>query len=275
VGIWFAAPLDQFPDYDKVTTTPTATNVNATYPASNLLLYDPTLPFISTAQSTVITWNFGAQKTFDVVSLIFTNLTELATWSLDGSNDGSAWSAIQASVGALAHFVTGQTVQTKKNMLRRNHTLWAGASPVTWQYLRVTLNSGSAGILPSIGRLYVGSRFKPATGWQYDSTLDFLDLSQRERTDRGALVLAPMTPLPGANVKMDFLTQTEMMDYIWEFNFWRGSAREMLACLDDTAGAIKWLQKNLLYCTIAEGRRISFDAFNAHSVSYQLESLAA
>lgn len=274
MGIWFAAPIDQHPDYDKVTTAPTATNVNSSFPAANLITYDPTQVMVATNQSTVITWNFGAQKTYDVVSLIYTNLTELATWSLDRSNDGSAWTPILASVGALAHFVTGQTVQTKKNMLRRNHTLWSGAAQ-TSQYLRVTLNSGSAGILPSIGRLFVGSKFVPSTQWQYGSSFDFNDLSQRERTDRGALVLAPQTPIPLANVKMDFLTQTEMMDYIWEFNYWRGSAREILACLDDTSGAIKWLQKNMLYATLAEGRRINFEAFNAHSVTWVLESLAA
>jgi hypothetical protein len=61
------------------------------------------------------------------------------------------------------------------------------------------------------------------------------------------------------------------MDFIYEFNYWRGSAREMLACLDveDT----KRLQKNTLYCTISDGRTISFDSYNAHSVSWVLESI--
>lgn len=272
MGIFFAAPIDEHPDYDKVTSTPTATNANSNYPIANILTYDPTQVFVSTAQSTVITWNFGSQKTFDVVALIYTNLTDIATWIVEGSNNGSSWTTIQGSTGALAHWITGQTVQNKKNMLRRNLCMWQGSTQ-TWQYVRVTVDSGSGSILPSIGRLFVGTKFRPATGWQYGSTIDFDDFSQKERTDRGAPVLAPQTPLPVASVKMDFLTQTEMQDTIWEFNYWRGSAKEILACLDDTN--IKWLQKNTLYCTISEGRRISFEAFNAHSVTWVLESLAA
>jgi hypothetical protein len=45
-----------------------------------------------------------------------------------------------------------------------------------------------------------------------------------------------------------------------------------MACLDDVDTAR--LQKNLLYCTIAEGRTISFDSFNTHSQSWTLESIA-
>ena len=68
-------------------------------------------------------------------------------------------------------------------------------------------------------------------------------------------------------------TKTEMMDYIWDFNYWRGGARAILACLDtdDT----RQLQKNLFYCTISEGRRISYDSYNTHSCTWILESIGA
>lgn len=274
MGIWFAAPIDQFPDYDKVTTTPTSTNANASFPAANLLKYDPTQVFMATATSCVITWDLGAIKTFDVISLLYTNLTDAATWTLELSTDNSVWNTVKAAGSpALAHYVAGQTTQNKRQMLRRNNVLYDSPSTLSYRYIRITPNSQVAGLFPSIGRLFVGTKFKPATGWQYGSSIDFTDLSQKDRTDRAAAILSPQFPLVVGNVKMDFLSQAEMEDYIFEFNYWRGAAREILACLDDQN--IKWLQKNLIYGTISEGRRISFEAFNAHSVQWVIESLAA
>ncbi len=272
MSIFFAAPIDEFPDYDKATTTPTSTLVDANFPVANLLTYDPTQDFRSTSTIPVITWDLGGAKEFDVIALISTNLRETATLQIERSSDGTTWTNLQAAgTLALAHSVVGQTTQNKKNMLRKNHTLFNSLTVQTYRYIRLSVNSQVTGLFPSIGRLFVGKKFVPSTGWQYGSNLGMNDLSRRERTDRGALIMDPMVPLPTADVKMEFLNKTEMMDFIYEFNYWRGSAREMLACLDveDT----KYLQKNMLYCTINEGRKISYDAFNTHACTWILESI--
>jgi hypothetical protein len=272
MSILFAAPIDQHPDYNKVTTTPTCSTADANFPAANLLTYDPTMVFTSTIQNPVILWDLGSARAFDVISLVYTNLTDVATLLIEGSPDNITYTTLQVGTTlALAHTVVGQTTQNKSNMLRHNLTLYLPSSPQTYRYIRITPNTQIGGVFPQIGRLFVGTKFVPSTGWQYGSSFSFGDMSKRERTDQGALVLNPLPAIISANVKMDFLTKNEMMDFIYEFNYWRGSAREMLACLDveDT----KRLQKNTLYCTISDGRTISFDSYNAHSVSWVLESI--
>jgi hypothetical protein len=271
MSIFFAAPIDGWPDYNKVTSMPTCSTENALFPATNLITMDPTQVFQSTDATPIINWNFGAQRSFDVVCLVGTNLTDVATMSIQGSNDNVSFTSIQGGATlALAHAVAGQTVQNKSNMLRTNMTLLNLATPQTWQYLRIVPNTQIGGVV-QIGRLFVGTKFVPSAGWQYGSQLNFDDMSPRQRTSRGTLVVDCIPGIRTATVKLDFLTKNEMYDFIYEFNYWRGASAEFLACLDveDT----KRLQKNLLYCNIAEGRTISFDSYNTHSSSWMLESI--
>lgn len=270
--IFFAAPIDQHPDYNKVTTTPTCSTQNANFPASNLLTMDPTQVFMSTIQNPVILWDLGASYSFDVISLVYTNLTDVATLLIETSPDNVTYTT-RYNGPALAHVIAGQTTQNKKNMLRVNHTLLNLSSAVTARYIRITPNTQIGGVFPTIGRLFVGTKFVPAYGWQYGSQLTFQDPSPKQRTTRGALVTDPMPAITGANVKLDFSSQTEMYDTIYEFNYWRSGSREILACLETDPAAQKWLQKNLLYCTITEGRTISFDSYNSHSSAWVLESI--
>lgn len=271
MSIWFAAPIDQFPDYNKVTTVPASTNVDAEFPAANLLNYDPTKVMRMTATSGVITWDLGSSRSFDVISLIHTNLDVTSTILVEASLDNVSWTTL-VSGRALAHVVDPVTDTHRKNLLRRNLTLFNSTTLRTFRYLRITVNSQVTLLHPSIGRLFVGTKFSPSTGWQYGSSFNFIDPSRRDRTDRGALILDPADPIIAAAVKTEFLSKNEMYDFIWEFNYWRGAGREFLACLD--AEDVLRLQKNTLYCTIAEGRQITHDAFNAHSQTWILESIA-
>lgn len=268
MSIFFSAPIDQHPDYAKVTTVPACTTTDPAFPVGNLLTFDPTQVFRSTNASPLIVWNFGSAQTFDVVLLIGTNLIDTSTIIVEGSNNGSTWTSLYNGL-ALAHAVAGQTIQNKRNMLRSNDTLLNLGAPVSYQYVRVT-PTVSSGVV-SVGRLFVGTKFVPSTGWQYGSQFTFTDISRKDRTDRGTLIVDSIPPIISANVKMDFLNKNEMMDFIWEFNYWRGTAKEFLACLD--VEDIPRLQKNLLYCTISEGRTISFDSYNTHSIAWVLESI--
>jgi hypothetical protein len=273
MSIFFVAPIEQHPDYDKVTTVPASAHANAAFPASNLLTYDPTQVMLATQVAPVITWDLGAAKNWDVISLIHTNLAHDATILIEGSPDNSAWTTLVAGgTLALAHCIAGQTVQNKKHMLRRNLTLFNSPTVLTYRYIRIT-PTNTGGVLPFFGRLFVGLTWKPTYGWQFGSNLTFLDLSRRERTDRGTLVMDYIAPVPGASVKMDFLSKQEMMDFVWEFNYWRGGGKEFLAVLD--AEDQKYLQKMSFYCTITEGQTISFDTYNTHSIAWILENLAA
>lgn len=279
MAVVIAAPIEEYPPFLSFSTVPTVSPSAAPgFPASNLLSYDPTKVFKSSTDSTTITWDFGSTREFDVVSLIWTNSSYQGTMTIEGSNDGSAWTTLKASHPIWAHLAASpgagpftESNHPAQNALDRNLSFWLSPTVQSWRYIRVSTTD--AGVTnATFGRLFVGKSFQPSRGIQYGSAFNFTDQGRRERTDRGALVLESAPTIVSANLKMDFLTKDEMYDFMWEFNFWRGGTRELLACLDTTD--IPRLQKNTLYCTIAEGRQINFDAFNMHSQSWILESIA-
>ena len=68
---------------------------------------------------------------------------------------------------------------------------------------------------------------------------------------------------------MSFLSTNEVYDYVYDFNYWRKSTAEILACLD--VNTTRRLQKNILYCRISEGRQVTADQFEAWSQTWILE----
>jgi len=281
MSIFFAAPIEQYPKDLAFVTNPSATNVDANFPAANLRSMDPTQVFKSGGVTTgsVITWDFGSAREYDVVSMLHSSLSYKATWLIEGSLDNISWTVLRSSYPFSAHLTavpgswSGEINDPRRSILNRNKSQWVATTVQTHRYLRITI-VGDATLDQnfSLGRLFVGKKFVPATGWQYGSSFNFIDPSSRERTGRGTLITESVDVIVSASVKMEFLTKVEMYDSMYEFNYWRGSSREFLACLDveDTVR----LQKNILYCTIAEGRTISFDAFNTHSQTWILESIA-
>lgn len=281
MSIFFAQPVEQMP-FAPAFTGVTATNEDPLYPATNLLSMDPTKVFKTTTGTTVITFNMTSTFTyFDIVSLVYTNTSYRATLLVeDTANGGTSWNTLYSGplwanlIGTQATSITnpGSSLDPRLGSLRRNHSLYVrtGSAPGSNQ-VRLTVTDPLVSLI-TIGRLFVGRKFVPSTGWQYGSSFNFIDLSKRDRTDRGALIVETGDVIFQAQVKLDFLNKAEMYDYVYEFNYWRGSGREIMACLDveDTAR----LQKNIMYAMIAEGRQISFDAYNTHSQTWTLESIA-
>jgi len=279
MSILFAAPIEQFPRHLEFASSPTCSVADANFPAANLRSMDPTHVLKTTGPVATINWDFGAAREFDVVALLHNSLSYKALWVISASTDGSVYTTLAASNPAAAHLESvpgswsGEINDPRRSVLLRNKSFWVSPTVRTFRYLRI-LVTGDATLDPTFtaGRLFVGKKFVPSTGWQYGSSIGFQDLSPRERSDRGVLLTDPRDPIITASVKMEFLNKTELMDHIYEFNYWRGSGREFFACLD--VEDVARLQKNILYCTITEGRTITFDAFNTHSQTWILESIA-
>ncbi len=232
----------------------------------------------TTTGSTVITWDFGTAREYDVVSLVYTNTSYAATLVIEASTDGSSWTTLRASAPLWAHRTTvpgswsGEMNDPRRGALPRNSSFYYSKAAVhVHRYLRLTVADPQVANI-TFGRLFVGKAFTPSTGIQYGTSFNFNDTGARERTARGALIMDPGNTIVTVVVKLDFLSTTEMYDYVYEFEYWRGSTREVLVCLD--TDDVPRLQKNLLYATLAEGRTISADAFNVYSKSWNVESIA-
>lgn len=277
-AVVFCQPIEEYPAHLAFSNAPTMTNVDSNFPASKLLTYDPTAVARTTSGSTVITWDFLTQREFNVVSLLFTNTSYAATLVIEGSNNGTSWTVLQASRPLWAHRTTipgswsTEDTDPRAGALLRNHSWYYNVAGHKYRFVRLTVADPNVANI-TIGRLFVGRAYTPSTGMQYGSSFTFNDTGRTERTDQGAMILeAGSKAIVTASVKTEFLTSDEMYSYVYDFEYWRGGCREMLACLDVDNTAR--LQKNILYCVISEGRTISSDAFNCHSKTWNLESLA-
>lgn len=274
--IVFSQPIEQFPYYAKVTNLPVMTNVDAAFPAANLLTYDPTQVARTTTGSTVITWDLGVAKNLNTISLINSNASHRATLKIEGSLNNAAWTTlVDGPFWAQLAVVPGagpyaEDIDPRKGSFERNPSWYYSANLLNFRYLRLTIADPLIANL-TFGRLFVGKAFKPRINYQYGSSFDFSDTGTKDRTDQGAKVLLPGRPITGATVRMDFYTSAEFYDIVYEFNYWRQSCREILVCLD--IDNIPRLNKNILYATIEEGRRIEATYFNTWAQTWALESI--
>jgi hypothetical protein len=280
----FAQPIEQYPKHLAFTTVPTVvTNpvnqVSASSPALNLLTRDPTQVMLATAPSVTITWDFGRARKFNVLSLVSTNLASDSIWTLDISNDGTTWTSVFNSrpswpqltaTVAVATVYADEDLDPRRMAAEKATTWYYSAAAQSARYVRISVNNSTVGNI-SIGRLFVGREFRPKTSYQYGSSLKFDDTGSKDRTDRGSAVFDDGRTIIGANVKMDFMSTDEVYDYVYEFNVWRGSTRELMCCLD--VNTQKRLHKNVLYCTIVDGRTVTADQFEAWSQAWTLESI--
>jgi hypothetical protein len=278
--IVFAQPIEQYPPHLAFSTPPTLTaGADAAYPPSRLLSYDPTQVARVNANTTQINWNFGRNRKFNVISLIGCNLGIRATWTISASTNGTTYVPIQLLSpfwAQLPEVVTSLPSNTDEDFDPRigSHELcksfFLSLTDLNYRYLRIDITDPDTPVM-RLGRLFVGRTFRPKNSYQYGSALTFDDTGVFDRTDQGAPVADSGRRIPGASVKMSFLSTQEVYDYAYEFNYWRGSSKEILACLDIFTR--ERLHKNLLYCRISEGRQVTADDFEAWSQTWILESL--
>jgi hypothetical protein len=280
--IVFAQPIEQFPAHLAFSSVPVfSAGVDAAFPASNLLTYDPTQVARATVNGLTIDWDFGRPRKFNVVSLLSTNVSVRGTLRIEASLNGSSYTVLRPTGPFWAHLANivasiPPGAATDEDLdpsaaFERNSSFWNTTVTQNYRYLRLVITDPGASAPLTFGRLFVGRSFKPKTSYQYGSALTFDDTAVKDRTDRGAQVLDPGRQITGASVKMDFLSTNEVYDYIYDFNYWRGSARELLCCLD--VNTTHRLSKNLLYATISEGRRVTADQFESWSQTWILESI--
>jgi hypothetical protein len=284
VSIVFTAPITDYPYYNRrPISVLSATNADPAYPIENVMESDPTKVFRTTTGSTVINLQFSTtgHTFFDVISLVHTNTSYRATLKIELSTNGSAWSThydgpFWANLSTVQSTFVGDTASDadpRRHSLERNMAYVRDVSwpNYSWAYIRLTITDPLVSKI-TIGRLFVGRSFVPTYGHQYGSSISFTDYGRSERTDRGVMIMEPGLSITSATVKMDFLTKKEMYDFAYDFNKFIGSSRDFMVCLNTEDKVL--MQKNTLYCTIAEGRTISFDSFNTHSQSWTLESIA-
>lgn len=295
MSILFAQPVEQFPTRFAAPSTAKflSGTIMAAYPATNLLTMDPTQVAMVNSGLAEILIDLGKNRYFDVISLFHSNVGLECSLNITTYVDGGevlGGTPIDAGTSVdTRRFIAGANPTTTYGypaggfypdsedassiyyrLKERNHSFYKHPTMMYARYIKLLIGT-NAQTPVSFGRAFIGKSFTPSKGWQYGSSYDFTDTGTFDRTDRGAPVADRGRVLPGATVKMEFLSEAEMMNYIYDFNYWRGSTREMLVCLD-TADLVN-LQRNLLYCRIANERKVVQDTFKNFNMTWTLESL--
>lgn len=254
-----------------------ATNADTAFPASNLLTYSSSEVFSTTNGTSVITFDMGRAREFTVVSLVNCNASYRSTITVEYSSDGSAWTALVTAAPLFPNYVSvpasysaGESSDPRLWNLEFVNSWYRSETIRYYRYVRVTV-ADPINSTWSAGRLFVGRHWTPSTGIQYGSTLEFQDVGIRERTDDGHLILDHVRVIVGAQLKMEFASKAEMQTEIYSLAYHRSSTKEVLVHLDETD--TQYAQRNILYCTMTENRRISSDSFNAYSINFVLESI--
>jgi hypothetical protein len=279
--IIFSQPIEQFPPSLAFATTPTlSAGTDVAYPPSRLLTYSLSEVTRCNASSTNINWDFGRARKFNVVSLFGCNVGMRGTWTVYGSQNGSDftvlmptsafWAQLPAVQASLPAAGSDEDLDPRTDAREKSVAYFYSEADFSYRYLRIQVTDPDATAM-TFGRLFVGRTFRPKISYQYGSSLVFGDTGTFDRTDNGASVMNPGRSIPGAQVKMNFLSTQEVYDYVYDFAYWRGSCREILCCLD--VNTRSRLNKNLLYCRISEGRQVTADDFEAWSQTWILESI--
>lgn len=268
-NIIFSQPIELYPSHlAAVPTITSATNANSSWPATNLFNYDPYEVYQTTANTTVVTIDYGSAREFQLIALLHSNVTYQAVWTIEVSSNGSSWSTLKASspfwcnLSAIPGSWSTEDEDPRRGYLGYIHAFYLHGSVQTYRHIRITITDSGAGSGTNwiqVGRLFVGKIFQPGVNYAYGSDIEILDKSERVDMPRGAPLFLRLNKTLQFNITMEFLTQAEMEEYLYELNYWCGNNRELLCCLDPSTVSNR--HKRILYGTLGQGLKIAHQSY--------------
>lgn len=277
-NILFAQPVELYPAHLVGTVAVSATNVNADWPAANLIDYNPYKVFKTTTTGTAITFDLGNSREFDTFSLLHTNITYEGTWVIETSPDNATWTTRLASapfwcqLSVIPGAWSGEDNDPRRGAFEYSHSFYKHATVITHRYIRITVanTTNPAGIL-SFGRLFVGKSWQPDVNYSYGSDIEIIDKSERVDMPRSAPLFNKLNKSIKLNISMEFSSQEEMENYLYEFSYWSGITEGMLVCLDPETVTNR--HKALVYGTLNEGMRFSHTSYRIFEQKFSIQSL--
>jgi hypothetical protein len=261
-------PIELYPSH--LAATPvivSATSQNASFPATNLFTYDPYEIYSTnsvTANTVVI--DYGSVREMQAFALLHTNLPYTATWSVEVSPDNSSYTVLVSGQPAWCNLSSipgswsGEDNDPRRGYLGYAHSFYMHPTVLTThRYVRYTTATSSSQV-HSLGRLFVGKVFQPTTNYAYGAEIAVIDKSERVDMPRSAPLFNRLGKTLQFTVTLEFATQTEMEEYLYELSYWAANNREVMVCLDPTTVSNR--HKRILYGTFDEGLKIIHAGYN-------------
>lgn len=249
--------------------------------AANLQTIQPGDKWRSTAASAVLNIDLGSAKSFNLVSLLYNNFSSACTWRVRAANSSAVLVSTtvpydSSTVRAWPH--TG--LETDWDYTHA--VLWLGGSPQTFRFIRIDISDPSprppAGSSAAVsvsyvqaGRLIVASARQPTTNLLWGWSLGWNDLAQFQQAANGAIYPDPRGMHRALSFSLDFNTEAEVYDWMFQIDRRRGSHRDLFVIRDPDEPT--QIMNQSIYGLSADLRPVVNDAYSIFSKPYQIVEL--
>lgn len=231
--------------------TVSASSSAAAGPAANLLLMQPTDLWQSTDLAPYLEIDLGTVKDFDLIALLFTNMTAAAQWRVRTANSQANLTASPTYDSGVVTFCPWSTEQDRRHGFVFNSAGWSN------QWVRIDLAdpTNPEGVI-SAGRLYVADSYLPSFNY-VALDVGFIDTSTRARTTAGNTIPNRQGIIPTLSFDIDLDDEQEFYAGTIAIQRRRGAARDVLAIIDpdDAVLAHDMIHYGLLNPTMRSVRR--------------------
>lgn len=240
--------------------TVTATSEVSTLPLSNLQDDHVAIAYRSAdASDLTIDFDLGSAVTIALVGLFGCNFTSAATWRIEisivsaGGTDAYDSGVVAANVAS----GYGQTVKVLP-------------APVVGRYVRIILSdSGLASVgYFQIGSAWIGALWQPAKNFSYGQQIGRVDPSVKSKSRGGQLYIDVRDQYRTHQFTMDFLTETEIYDEVFELDRVAGTSSNIL-WVPDPSGTRQ--NRQAIFGTLTDLAPAANPFFATFSRQYQIE----
>lgn len=211
-------------------TIETVGSEDSDFPATNLQLQEPTMPWKTAGLSSMyVNIDMGSALPINFAAIVATNCTSSATWRVRGATS-------EANLTASPGYDSGnQTVwpQTNLDTYERVSGFDVMGSDQTYRWWRIDITDGSNpdGFV-QVGRLFLAQAWQPAVNLAYGWSLGFKDLSKLTRSLGSSAFTNNRRPFRVLNLTLDFQSEDDMYDNAFQFDKLRGKSKDYIFMRD-------------------------------------------
>jgi len=232
---------------------------SAAGPASNLQKRQPTDVWESASATPYCEVDLNTVKTFNLISLLFTNATGFDQWKIRTAD---------TQAGLISAPDYDSTFMTLSYVGSDGHVfVWIPAG-LSNRWVRFDFITASNPFMA--GRLYIANALQPTRNRSYGMEDGYDDNSAIDMTDGTAMIPNDGTNRAVLNFTLNLITEAER-HAIREINKIRGASYDVIVITNPEATVNK---EDVLYYGLLQSRRLAVNtAFNFNEIAYQLKAL--
>lgn len=218
------------PDWSDSATIVTTGNEDAAAPAANLQTLQPTHAYQSVdLTGLVLELDRGAAEPFNLVALLFANITAAGTWRVRAADTKANLTAGPGYDSGTIGFWASPGLD---QWTRTHSLLWIPAG-VTERWLRIDIADGANpdGYI-NAGRLYVSNAFQPTEGFNWGKPISLVPAEQLRAKPGEPPIANTGDNVPVADFTLSWLTEAEAEAGVDRLERFHQGRKDVLVCFN-------------------------------------------